>query len=371
MIRKSLAAMLIALVVALLPQAVLAAEGPTPQQFLEALRGPHAQRGGGASTRGPQAPRFEVLLERLDANDDGKVALDEIPERAPGHFKAMLKRADRNEDKVITRDELAAAARQFRPPGPAPGSRRPGPPSAASRRPGPSRSPGRGAPRGPMHARFMRGGDGPQPFGPRGARPQPPDPKALFARLDRDKDGKLSLEEFTVGVRMVQAGRRPPFAGPPRPPMWGRGRAAMAHRAMAGRAVTPGRGGEARGRPAPGASPDRAAQAKRAAAARRAAAVRGEAEARRRPAPPTRAAPPTKKPGTREASPEARKRAAEAKAARAKRAAAAKKKAEARKKKAEAARKKAAESRKKGEAPAATGKARKPADETKSKLWWE
>jgi hypothetical protein len=272
-----------------------------------------------------------------------------------------------------------------------------------------------------MHPPFMRGrGDSPQPFGPRGARPQPPDPKVLFARLDRDKDGKLSVEEFTVGMRMIHA-RRPPFAGPPRPPMSGRypraggpgaprpfglfaaemfkkadanrdGKVALAEvpadrqerfkrflaradkdgdkAVSAEEARRAGAAMMARLRAA-GARRAMAARApdmaRRAAAARRAATVRREAEARRRPAPPTRAAPAARRPGRRELTPQARKRAAEAKAARAKGAAAARQGTEARKKEAEARKKRAAQARKKRASSADKRTPRKPADKKESK----
>lgn len=421
MIWRSLPAVLFALAVAVLPQAVLADENAAVRERMEAFRALRAQLGARADDRGPGPPRPELPFKRLDANADGKVALDEIPEGAPERFKAMLKRADRNQDTFITAEEFAAAAKQHRPFGPTPGSRRPGPPAAASRRPGPPGPPVGEGPLGGMGPPFMRGrGDGPPPFGPRGPRAQPPNPKALFARLDRDKDGKLSVEEFTAGMRMIQA-RRPPFVGPPGPPMPGRypgarapgaprpfglfaaemfkkadanrdgkvalaevpadrqeqfkrflaradkdgDKAVSAEEARRAGAAMMARVRAARARRAMATrAPD---MARRAAAAGRAATMRREAEARRRPAPPTRAAPAARRPGKPELTPEARKRAAEAKAAKARRAAAARQNAEARKKDAEARNRNAAERGRKRQAPAERQRARKPPDEAESK----
>ena len=63
--------------------------------------------------RGPPSPAN--FFERLDADRDGKIALDEIPDGAPEHVKAMLNQADRDGDKALTRDEVAAAMRGMQP----------------------------------------------------------------------------------------------------------------------------------------------------------------------------------------------------------------------------------------------------------------
>ena len=65
--------------------------------------------------RPPERPNPEMLLKRLDSNQDGKVTADEIPEAAPEQLKAMLRGADNNDDKVITKEELAAAMQRHRP----------------------------------------------------------------------------------------------------------------------------------------------------------------------------------------------------------------------------------------------------------------
>lgn len=164
------------------------------------------------SRRGPQPPHgpFDParLFSRLDIEEEGAISLDKLPERLPERLKEMLVEADADGDGKVTREEFKAAfqaARQrmaarrkaaarerpARPDPPRDAKQRPSTrersrAAAPPRRPGP---PGRRAaapPRGPAH------------------RPMP-DLKALFARMDRDKSGELSLEEFTEGMRRLRA----------------------------------------------------------------------------------------------------------------------------------------------------------------------
>ncbi len=129
----------------------------------------------------PERPGMDMLMKRLDTNQDGVISKDEVPEQAPAFLKAMLKRADKDGDGKVTKEELAA----LRPSGPPRGPAREGPPKA-----GPPRGPGR---------------EGPPKAGPPRGLPKPPSAEAIFKRLDKDGDGKLSLEEFTVGVKAAQA----------------------------------------------------------------------------------------------------------------------------------------------------------------------
>ena len=162
--------------------------------------------------RGPQPPHgpFDParLFSRLDVDAEGAISLDKLPERLPERLKEMLIKADSDGDGKVTREEFKAAfqaarqraaerrkaAARERParPDPArdakqrPSKRERSRVAPPPRRPGP---PGRRAaapPRGPVH------------------RPMP-DLKALFARMDRDKSGELSLEEFTEGMRKLRA----------------------------------------------------------------------------------------------------------------------------------------------------------------------
>jgi hypothetical protein len=158
-----------------------------------------------------------MMFKRLDKNQDGKVTADEIPEAAPEVIKGMLKRADKNQDKEITAEEFRAAIRHFHPsarPG-APHGHRPGPPSSPSDRVTPK--PGERGPqtdRRPPHSghpMFRGAPSGPKPGAAGPQRPMP-DPKAIFQKLDRDKDQKLNLEEFTIGMRELH--RRVPTARP-------------------------------------------------------------------------------------------------------------------------------------------------------------
>lgn len=190
-----------------------------------------AHRGGP-----PGAP---MMFQRLDRNHDGKITADEVPDGAPEFVKETLKQADKDGDKTITAEEFRGSMQRFHggPPGAAaglPGARPGGPVGPLGAGPGGAKLP----PGAPPHAVGPRVGTapphGPGPHAPGAALPGfRPDPKAVFARLDKDGDQKLSLDEFTAGMKMfhapAMAARRPmmgrhPLGPPPgmwRPPMWG------------------------------------------------------------------------------------------------------------------------------------------------------
>ena len=105
----------------------------------------------------------EAIFSRADANNDGKVTLDEVPEDRRERFKQMMERADANGDKALTREEFV---------------------------------------RGFMLARGGQPG-APQPGGPRpSGDPQPGD--GVFRLLDTDKDGRLSTKELAEAGETIK-----------------------------------------------------------------------------------------------------------------------------------------------------------------------
>ena len=75
-------------------------------------------------------PRPGGMFDRLDANKDGQITADEVPEGAE-RLKQMLIRADANEDKAVTKEELREAFKKHhaeRPDGKHGRPHRPGPP---------------------------------------------------------------------------------------------------------------------------------------------------------------------------------------------------------------------------------------------------
>lgn len=78
-----------------------AAKGPRPGGTANAS-------GAGRRKLDPQA--FAERLMRNDKNEDGKIALDEMPERMRGLFQTI----DENKDKFITKDEIIKAAPKLR-----------------------------------------------------------------------------------------------------------------------------------------------------------------------------------------------------------------------------------------------------------------
>lgn len=110
----------------------------------------------------PTFPNAEKIFDRLDANHDGAITSPEIPPAMPERLRQLLVAAVKKHDGRLTKADLMDIIKQ--------------------------------------HRKFRHGKDGPPMF----------DAKAIFARLDKDKDGSLSLEEFSAGVdRMHRMMKRP------------------------------------------------------------------------------------------------------------------------------------------------------------------
>ncbi len=95
------------------------------------------------------------LFGKLDANKNGQLTLEEVPEDARPHFERLMRKGDKDENKSLSLDEFVAAHTPDAPP-------------EAGR--GPDAAGGRGEGRG--------------------------NPGQLFERLDGNKDGKVSKSEI-------------------------------------------------------------------------------------------------------------------------------------------------------------------------------
>ncbi len=180
---------------------------------------PQIVKAEGPERAGPPSP--EMLFKHLDANHDGVITEDEIPAYAPEPLKALLKAADKKGDKKVTLEEFTAAFKEHPLPPPHFGA----PPFGGS----PFGGPPFGGPHGMAPPPFAFGGPGFAPQGPPGPPHggplgKAPDFKQLFQKFDKDKDGKLTLEEFTEGMkqlhrdRMEHVGPQGPMPGCPMPP---------------------------------------------------------------------------------------------------------------------------------------------------------
>ena len=168
------------------------------------------------------------MFKRLDVNQDRQLTADEIPDGLKERLKPMLQRADKNDDKKVTFEEFTEMAKKRRPGPP----RADGPPHAYGPPRGDWSHRGRGRPGpphgyGPPHAYGPPRGDWghrgrPGPPDAKGPGPRHPDPKAVFARLDTNKDGQLNPEEFARGMKRLhhmmaaRHGRPGDQFGPPR-----------------------------------------------------------------------------------------------------------------------------------------------------------
>ena len=121
-----------------------------------------SRRRPGSSSGSRSTPSAAGFIKRLDKDGDGKVSSEELPETYRARLGGKFEEFDKNKDGALNQQEVAAMLTT------ANSSRRPsGTPSRDSDRPRPSSR------------------DGAQPS-----------QDALFAILDRDRDGKLSRREL-------------------------------------------------------------------------------------------------------------------------------------------------------------------------------
>lgn len=80
----------------------------TKEEFLKA-RGPQGQGRPGGESGLPGGGNPEEFFKRLDTNNDGKLTLDEVPDRGRPFVERLLKAAGKGNDAAISKDEFMAA----------------------------------------------------------------------------------------------------------------------------------------------------------------------------------------------------------------------------------------------------------------------
>ena len=139
------------------------------------------------------------LFTKLDANQDGQLTLDEIPEDKREFFERLLRTHDANGDKKLSQEEFAAAMKK---------GDEPKPPLAGGFG-GPG---GGGGNPAEMFKRLDKNSDGKLQ-----ADEVPPRIKEHFAALDTDGDGALSPQELVKGFALIAKGKPDSKAGEDRP----------------------------------------------------------------------------------------------------------------------------------------------------------
>ena len=151
------------------------------------------------------------LFAQLDKNGDGKLTADEVGEERRAAFERMLRQGDKDGDGVLTRAEFLMASRPQTVEAPAKGgekkpakgdkpSEKPAesPPEKSAEKPGE-----KPASPAPEPQRERRPEAGPGGGRPGEGRPEGRnfDPAAFVRNLDRNQDGKITLEELPERIR--------------------------------------------------------------------------------------------------------------------------------------------------------------------------
>lgn len=162
--------------------------GPDLQQRADGGRADVRGRPG----RGRPGGAAEFALERLDANDDGKISREEFLSGRLDRVDELLERLDTNGDGLLAEGE-GRDARQGR-------GGREGRQGRGTGRAGPGPNGGPGAGEGPMRAALQACVEKAVPAYSAPERPDAEDLQERFAETDSNKDGKLSLSEVTAAL---------------------------------------------------------------------------------------------------------------------------------------------------------------------------
>lgn len=185
------------------------------------------RRAGKGKNKGEKKPDIGQVLKRLDANGDGKVTMDEVPEKRREQFGKLLGRLDKNGDKELSGDEFPGGPRgDAKPPevktdaAAAPNAA--AKPQAAQGKPGKG-MPGKGKPGDALKvfSRLDKNSDG-KLTADEAPEDRPQFVTRLISRGDKDNDQAVSLAEFVaVGRERMQKGapgaNKPAAAAPGRP----------------------------------------------------------------------------------------------------------------------------------------------------------
>jgi Ca2+-binding EF-hand superfamily protein len=146
------------------------------------------------------------LFKKLDANADGKVVLDEVPEPNRPQFGQFFERADVNRDKSLTLDEFRKGHEQVRQ---YLGAANPGQGKPGQANPGQgAQGGGPGAPGQAIYRALDLDGDGTL------SADEIAKAADSLKKLDQDGDGAVSRQELVRGGQVAAGAGRPAAPGP-------------------------------------------------------------------------------------------------------------------------------------------------------------